>query len=69
MNQDLSIFALVAQASLIVQLVMASLLIVSVASWSVIVSKLIALSKVRTANDAFETEFWSGKTSMISTRA
>ena len=61
MNQDLSIFALVAQASLIVQLVMASLLIVSVASWSVIVSKLIALSKVRTANDAFETEFWSGK--------
>ncbi len=61
MNQDLSIFALVAQASLIVQLVMAALLFVSIASWSVIVSKLIALSRVRTANDAFETEFWSGK--------
>ena len=61
MNQDLSIFALVAQASLIVQLVMASLLIVSIASWSVIFSKLFGLAKVRKANDAFEQEFWSGR--------
>ncbi len=61
MNQDLSIFALVAQASLIVQLVMAALLIVSVASWSVIFSKLFGLAKVRKANDAFEQDFWSGR--------
>ncbi len=61
MNQDMSIISLVAQASLIVQLVMAALLIVSVASWSVIFSKLLALSKVRTANEAFEQDFWSGR--------
>ena len=61
MNQDLSIFALVAQASLIVQLVMAALLIVSVASWSVIFSKLFALARVKSANEAFEQEFWSGR--------
>ncbi len=61
MSQDLSIFALVAQASLVVQLVMAALLIVSVASWSVIFSKLFGLGRVRKANDAFEQEFWSGR--------
>jgi biopolymer transport protein TolQ len=61
MNQDLSIFALVAQASLIVQLVMAALLIVSVASWSVIFSKLFGLARVRKANDGFEADFWSGR--------
>lgn len=61
MNQDLSIVALVAQASLVVQLVMASLLIVSVASWSVIFGKFFGLSRVSKANDAFEQDFWSGR--------
>ncbi|MBH9552979.1 protein TolQ [Inhella gelatinilytica] len=61
MNQDLSIFALVAQASLVVQLVMAALLLVSVASWSVIFSKLFGLAKVKRANEAFEQDFWSGR--------
>jgi biopolymer transport protein TolQ len=61
MSQDLSIFALVAQASLVVQLVMAALLIVSVASWSVIFGKLFGLGRVRKANDAFEQDFWSGR--------
>ena len=61
MNQDLSIMALVAQASLIVQLVMASLLIVSLASWSVIFSKLFALNRIKKANEAFEQDFWSGR--------
>ena len=61
MNQDLSIIALVTQASLVVQLVMAALLIVSVASWSVIFTKFFGLGRVRKANDQFETEFWSGR--------
>ena len=61
MSQDLSIFALVAQASLIVQLVMAALLIVSVASWSVIFSKLFSLGRIRKGNEAFEQDFWSGR--------
>ena len=61
MSQDLSIFALVAQASLIVQLVMAALLAVSVASWSVIFTKFFALGRIKRANEAFEQDFWSGR--------
>ncbi len=41
MNQDLSILTLVTQASLVVQLVMAGLLIVSLTSWTVIFGKVI----------------------------
>ncbi len=61
MNQDLSIFTLVLHASLIVQIVMAGLLIVSLASWSAIFAKMVALRKVRAGNDDFEREFWAGK--------
>jgi biopolymer transport protein TolQ len=61
MNQDFSIFTLVTQASLVVQLVMAGLLIASLASWTVIFSKLFGLKNVRVNNDAFEREFWAGK--------
>ena len=61
MNQDLSIVTLIAQASLVVQLVIASLLLVSLASWSVIFGKLISLARIKRSNDAFEQEFWSGK--------
>ncbi len=61
MNQDLSIVSLIAHASLAVQLVIGALLTVSLASWSVIFGKLIALSRIKTGNDAFEQEFWSGK--------
>ena len=61
MNQDLSIFHLVLQASLVVQLVMAGLMLVSLASWTVIFGKLFGLRKVRARNDAFEREFWSGR--------
>ena len=61
MNQDLSIISLIAHASLTVQLVIAALLLVSLASWSVIFSKLIALGRVKARNEGFEQEFWSGK--------
>ncbi len=61
MNQDLSIVTLVLHASLIVQIVMAGLLIVSLASWSAIFAKMVALRKVRGGNDDFEREFWAGK--------
>ena len=61
MNQDMSIINLVLQASTVVQLVMAGLLITSLASWTVIFSKLFGLRKVRADNDAFEQEFWAGK--------
>ncbi|WAC71842.1 protein TolQ [Roseateles sp. SL47] len=61
MNQDLSIISLIMHASLTVQLVIAALLLVSLASWSVIFSKLISLSRVKARNEGFEHEFWSGK--------
>jgi biopolymer transport protein TolQ len=60
-NADLSITALVLQASLVVQLVMAGLLLTSLASWTVIFSKLFGLKRVRRVNEEFEREFWSGR--------
>ncbi|TAK93094.1 MAG: protein TolQ [Aquabacterium sp.] len=62
MNQDLSIIALVMHASAVVQIVLALLLLVSLASWSVIFSKLIGLKRVRQDNDEFDREFWAGRT-------
>jgi len=61
MNQDLSIVSLILHASFTVQLVIAALLMVSLASWSVIFSKLVSLSRINSSNAAFEQEFWSGK--------
>ena len=61
MNQDFSIFTLVTQAGLVVQLVMAGLMIASLASWTVIFSKLFGLARIRRANEGFEREFWAGK--------
>jgi biopolymer transport protein TolQ len=61
MNQDLSIVTLVMHASLVVQLVVAGLLLVSLASWSVIFGKVVGLGRIRRRNETFEQEFWSGK--------
>jgi biopolymer transport protein TolQ len=61
MNQDFSIFTLVTQASFVVQLVMAGLMIASLASWTVIFTKLFGLKRVRNSNEDFEREFWAGK--------
>jgi len=60
MNQDLSIFHLVVNASVVVQLVMALLMVISVASWAAIFRKLFSLGRVKSLNDTFEREFWSG---------
>ena len=61
MNQDFSIVTLVLSASAVVQLVMAGLMLASLASWTVIFGKLVGLRKVRAANDEFEREFWAGR--------
>ena len=61
MNQDLSIITLVLHASFVVQLVMAGLLVVSLASWTVIFGKVFGLKRVRQGNDEFERDFWSGR--------
>ncbi len=61
MKQDLSIFTLVVQASFVVQLVMAGLMVASLASWTVIFGKLFGLRRVRVSNEEFEREFWAGR--------
>jgi biopolymer transport protein TolQ len=60
MNQDLDILQLVLHASFVVQVVMLLLMIVSIASWSAIFRKLFAIARVKTQNESFEKEFWSG---------
>jgi biopolymer transport protein TolQ len=57
---DLSVLALVLQASLPVQLVMAILVALSLASWTLIFKKLRAIGRARRDSEDFEREFWSG---------
>jgi biopolymer transport protein TolQ len=61
MNQDFSIVTLVLHASFVVQLVMAGLLLTSLASWTVIFGKVFSLRGLRQGNEDFERDFWSGK--------
>jgi biopolymer transport protein TolQ len=61
MNQDFSILTLVVQASFVVQVVMAGLMVGSLASWTVIFGKLFGLKRVRAMNEEFEREFWAGR--------
>ena len=61
MNQNLSITALILQASPVVQVVIAGLALTSLVSWAVIFGKLIGLKRVRGGNEGFEREFWSGR--------
>ncbi len=60
MTQDLSIVQLMLNASWVVQAVVALLVVVSVVSWAAIFRKVFALKRVRSHNDDFEREFWSG---------
>jgi len=60
MSQDLSILQLVLHASHTVQLVMLLLLIGSVFSWIAIFRKLRSLNRIKSHNDDFERDFWSG---------
>ena len=60
MTADLSLFNLVVSASVVVQLVMLLLLVVSVVSWTMIFRKWTAMKSARKTAIAFETRFWSG---------
>ncbi len=60
MPRQLSLFELIANASFLVQLVMALLALASVASWVMIFQRWLALNRVRRQMDDFEDEFWSG---------
>jgi biopolymer transport protein TolQ len=59
-THDLSFWTLIADASLVVQLVMLLLALMSLASWWVIVKKALVLGSAARAADQFEDDFWSG---------
>ncbi len=61
MNNDLSVWNLVLEASPIVQAVIVVLLLASVISWSIIFRKSRVISRARAGADTFEEEFWSGR--------
>jgi biopolymer transport protein TolQ len=60
MYSELSILDLVLHASLVVQLVLASLVLASIISWTMIFDRSRTLKKARRAADEFEQRFWSG---------
>jgi len=57
---DLSILSLVLKATLVVQTVMGVLVLVSLASWTSIFTKLFAIGRARKETETFEKRFWSG---------
>ena len=59
-SADLSILSLVTQATLVVQAVMLLLVLVSLASWTAIFSKLLSIRSANRETESFERRFWSG---------
>ena len=59
-HDSLSIFGLLANASLLVQLVMLLLLLASVVTWFMIDRKRVAFKRLTKIADEFEQQFWSG---------
>jgi len=60
MYSELSLLDLVLHASVVVQLVLASLVLASVISWSMIFDRSRVLKRAQRAADDFEQRFWSG---------
>jgi len=60
MNTDMNVWSLITEATLVVQLVMALLLLASLASWVIIFSKRGGLRRVEKRIRQFEERFWSG---------
>jgi biopolymer transport protein TolQ len=59
-TQDLSFIALISNAHLLVQLIMALLLALSVVSWTYIFRKLFTIRAARAQTEQFERSFWAG---------
>jgi biopolymer transport protein TolQ len=59
-DADLSIVSLVRNASILVQIVLGLLLMVSIVSWTMIFQKWRIMKKARLAAQEFEEKFWSG---------
>ncbi|HEX4880595.1 MAG TPA: protein TolQ [Limnobacter sp.] len=59
-STDMSFVSLIAQAGLVVQLVMLTLVLISLVSWATIFKKWAVLKRAKRLSDKFEEEFWSG---------
>lgn len=59
-TQDLSFVSLIANASVLVQLVLLLLIGVSLTSWTYIFNKMFTIRKARSQTETFERNFWSG---------
>jgi len=59
-EEQLSVWYLVSNAGVLVQLVMLSLVLASVVSWGVIFQRIQLFRKAKQAQTAFEERFWSG---------
>lgn len=60
MSADLSIVSLIVNASVLVQLVMLLLLVVSILAWTIIFNKWKMVRAAKQAAESFEDQFWSG---------
>ncbi|MEM7100692.1 MAG: protein TolQ [Pseudomonadota bacterium] len=60
MAEQISIYELIANASLLVQAVMAMLVLASIISWMMIFQRWLFLSRALREIDSFEDHFWSG---------
>lgn len=60
MNTDMSIVRLIMDASILVQLVMLLLVIMSLMSWTIIFAKRGLIRRTKASSDEFESNFWSG---------
>jgi len=59
-SADMSILGLFLNASVIVQLIMIALLLLSIISWAMIIDRSRSLSSTTTEGNKFEQRFWSG---------
>ena len=59
-SHDLTILAMIVNASVVVQAVMAVLVLASIFSWTYIFMKVFALRRANRQAEAFEREFWGG---------
>jgi biopolymer transport protein TolQ len=59
-SHDLTIVSMIVNASIVVKIVMALLVLASMFSWTYIFMKLFAIRRARRDAESFEREFWSG---------
>ena len=59
-SHDLTIFSMIVNASIVVKVVMAILLLASMLSWTYIFMKMFSIRRARRLADEFEREFWGG---------